>query len=86
MVKERIDYTAAAVEAAKSLLIYFILQNYPGGIDAVVQAFKPHIRLVLVKEGFFRYTLDLEASTFLNNSRMAGARSDCGLVMFSEAP
>jgi hypothetical protein len=31
--------------------IYFILQNYPGGVDAVVQAFKPHLKLGLVEEG-----------------------------------
>ena len=29
--------------------IYFILQNYPGGVDAVVQAFKPHLKLGLSK-------------------------------------
>lgn len=31
--------------------ICFILQNYPGGVDAIVQAFKPHLKLGLVKEG-----------------------------------
>jgi predicted nucleotidyltransferase len=31
--------------------IYFILQNYPGGVDAIVQAFQPHLKLGLVKEG-----------------------------------
>ena len=31
--------------------IYFVLNNYPGGVDAVAQAFRPHLRLGLVKEG-----------------------------------
>ena len=31
--------------------IYFILHNYPGGVEAVVKAFKPHLKLALVKEG-----------------------------------
>jgi hypothetical protein len=31
--------------------IYFVIQNYPGGVDAVIQAFKPHLKLELVKEG-----------------------------------
>jgi hypothetical protein len=31
--------------------IYFVLHNYPGGVDAVVQAFKPYMELSLVKEG-----------------------------------
>ncbi len=31
--------------------IYFVLRHYPGGIDAVVNAFKPHLHLALVKEG-----------------------------------
>ena len=31
--------------------IYFVLHNYPGGVDGVVQAFMPHLKLALVKEG-----------------------------------
>ena len=31
--------------------IYFVLHNYPGGVEAVVKAFKPHLKLALVKEG-----------------------------------
>ncbi len=31
--------------------IYFILHNYPGGVEAVVKAFKPHLKLTLVMEG-----------------------------------
>jgi hypothetical protein len=31
--------------------IYFVLHNFPGGIEAVVKAFKPHLNLGLVKEG-----------------------------------
>jgi hypothetical protein len=31
--------------------LYFILHNYPGGVEAVVGAFKPHLKLALVKEG-----------------------------------
>lgn len=31
--------------------IYFVLRNYPGGVEAVVKAFKPHLQLALVKEG-----------------------------------
>ena len=31
--------------------IYFVLHNYPGGVEAVVQAFKPHRKLALVMEG-----------------------------------
>ena len=104
MAGERIDYTAAAVEAARSVLIelthilgeyrddmvlvggwipellipqsqerhvgsievdlalnhkelteagYRMIgeNNYPGGGEAVVKAFKPHLKLALVKEG-----------------------------------
>lgn len=54
------DYTAEAVEAARSVLIELIhllgeyrdhIQNYPDGIDALVEEFKPHIEHGLVKEG-----------------------------------
>ncbi len=31
--------------------IYFVLRHYPGGVDAVVAAFKPHMNLALVREG-----------------------------------
>lgn len=31
--------------------IYFVLQNYPGGVDEVVKAFRPHLKLALVQEG-----------------------------------
>jgi hypothetical protein len=31
--------------------IYFVLHNYPGGVEAVVKAFKRHLKLALVKEG-----------------------------------
>ncbi len=31
--------------------IYFVLHNYPGGVEAIVKAFKPHLKLALVKEG-----------------------------------
>ncbi|MDB6037509.1 MAG: hypothetical protein JWM99_1350 [Verrucomicrobiales bacterium] len=31
--------------------IFFVLQNYPGGVDAVVQAFRSHLKLGLVQEG-----------------------------------
>jgi hypothetical protein len=31
--------------------IYFVLSYYPGGIEAVVEAFKPHLKLTLVMEG-----------------------------------
>ena len=31
--------------------IYFVLHNYPGGVAAVVQAFRPHMGLGLVTEG-----------------------------------
>ena len=31
--------------------VYFVLRNYPGGVEAVVKAFSPHIGLALVKEG-----------------------------------
>ncbi len=31
--------------------IYYILQNYPGGIEAVVQALQPYLKLGLVREG-----------------------------------
>ena len=31
--------------------IYFVLHNHPGGVEAVVKAFKPHLKLALVKEG-----------------------------------
>ena len=30
--------------------IYFVLQNYPGGVDEVVKAFRPHLKLGLVQE------------------------------------
>ena len=28
------------------------LHNYPGGVEAVVKAFKPHLKLALAKEGY----------------------------------
>jgi hypothetical protein len=31
--------------------IYFVLQHFPGGVDEVVKAFRPHLKLVLVQEG-----------------------------------
>ena len=31
--------------------IYFLLHNYPGGVDEVVMAFRPHMKLGLVQEG-----------------------------------
>jgi hypothetical protein len=31
--------------------VYFLLRHYPGGVDAVAKAFKPHIHLALVREG-----------------------------------
>jgi hypothetical protein len=31
--------------------IYYCIQNYPGGIDALAEEFKPHIEQGLVKEG-----------------------------------
>ncbi|MCC6354302.1 MAG: nucleotidyl transferase AbiEii/AbiGii toxin family protein [Verrucomicrobiae bacterium] len=31
--------------------IYFVLKNYPGGVDAVVEAFRPYVKLGLVHEG-----------------------------------
>ncbi|MEW5979980.1 MAG: nucleotidyl transferase AbiEii/AbiGii toxin family protein [Acidobacteriota bacterium] len=31
--------------------IYFVLQNYPGGVEAVVKSFKSHLKRALVKEG-----------------------------------
>ena len=31
--------------------VYFILNNYPGGVEAVVKAFEPHLKLALVTEG-----------------------------------
>lgn len=31
--------------------IYFVLHNYPGGVEAVVKEFKPYLGLALVKEG-----------------------------------
>ena len=30
--------------------IYFVLQNCPGGVDEVVKAFRPHLKLGLVQE------------------------------------
>lgn len=38
-------------KAKDSYDIYFVLRHYPGGIDAVVDAFKPYMKLALVKEG-----------------------------------
>jgi len=31
--------------------IYFIIQNYPGGLDEVVKAFEPYLKMPLVQEG-----------------------------------
>ena len=31
--------------------VYFVLQNYPGGVDEVVKSFHPHLKLGLVQEG-----------------------------------
>ncbi len=31
--------------------VYFVLQNYPGGVDEVVKSFRPHLKLGLVQEG-----------------------------------
>ena len=31
--------------------LYFVLHNYPGGVKAVVNAFKPYLKLALVQEG-----------------------------------
>ena len=31
--------------------IYFVLHNFPGGVEAIVKAFKPHLKLALVQEG-----------------------------------
>ena len=31
--------------------ICFVLHHYPGGLEAVVKAFRPHLKLALVKEG-----------------------------------
>lgn len=60
----RRDYTAEAVEAAKSVLIelthllgeyrdniYYCLLAYPEGIDALVEEFRPHLSHGLVREG-----------------------------------
>jgi predicted nucleotidyltransferase len=38
-------------KAKDSYDIYFVLHNYPGGVEAVVKAFKPYLKLALVKEG-----------------------------------
>jgi hypothetical protein len=31
--------------------IYFVIQNYPGGLDEVVKAFVPYLKMPLVQEG-----------------------------------
>jgi hypothetical protein len=31
--------------------IYFLLQNHPGGLNQVVESFRPHLKLGLVREG-----------------------------------
>ena len=31
--------------------LYFVLANYPGCVEAVVRAFRPHLKLTLVDEG-----------------------------------
>jgi hypothetical protein len=31
--------------------IYFVVQNYPGGLDEVAKAFEPYLRMPLVQEG-----------------------------------
>ena len=31
--------------------VYFVLHNYPGGVDEVVKSFRPHFKLGLVQEG-----------------------------------
>jgi hypothetical protein len=31
--------------------IYFVIQNYPGGLDEVVKAFEPYLKMPLVQEG-----------------------------------
>ena len=48
--------------------IYYCLRNYPGGVQAVVEAFKPHVNHGLVREGmadlarYFRSVEDLGPS------------------------
>ncbi len=34
--------------------IYYCLRNYPGGLDALIQAFRPHVGLGLVNEGLVK--------------------------------
>ncbi len=76
MADERVDYTADAVKAAKSVMIelvhilgeyrdsvedrrkgkdaydiYFVIQNYPGGLEEVVKAFELYLKMPLVQEG-----------------------------------
>ncbi|MBA7705378.1 hypothetical protein ES703_114206 [subsurface metagenome] len=31
--------------------IYYVLLNYPGGVDQVVKSFRPHVNNGLVREG-----------------------------------
>jgi len=52
MVTRQTDYTADAVEAARSVLwdIYYCIRYYPGGLDRLVEEFKPHLENGLVKE------------------------------------
>jgi hypothetical protein len=50
----RTDYDELQVGAAHSIvieLIYYCLKNYPGGLDQLIELFKPHMENGLVIEG-----------------------------------
>ncbi len=56
--------------------IYFVLRHYPGGIDALVEAFKPHLRLALVKEGLKKIAAKFASVDHLGPRDAAAAYAD----------
>lgn len=55
----RKDYTAEKVEDAWDL--YYCLKHYPGGLDAMVEQFRPYIHHGLVKEGLEKIAKHFES-------------------------
>jgi hypothetical protein len=51
--------------------IYFCLRNYPGGIDAVVEEFKPHMGHGLVKEGLRKIAKHFASETHVGPKSVA---------------
>ncbi len=59
--------------------IYFVLKNYPGGLDALIDEFRPHIHHGLVREGLENIAMKFESPDHMGPESIADFEEETDL-------